>query len=129
MKTFASSYITRVSAAVVASLSPDLVQEQYRYLLEKSPLGGYCYVASEAMYYLLNGRESGYIPARLVHEGTLHYYLRHRKTGAVIDLTASQFDTAVPYDQGRGCCYRQSKPSKRAAVVIERAQRLLSEEA
>ncbi|MBX9666071.1 MAG: hypothetical protein K2X93_00575 [Candidatus Obscuribacterales bacterium] len=122
-----------VAAAIVASLTPDLVLPEFRFLQEKSPLGGHCYAATEAMYYMLGGRDSGYMPASVMHEGTKHYFLKKRqeKDGKAppIDLTAGQFKTPVPYEKGRGSCYRQTKPGKRAAVLIERAEALLAKAA
>lgn len=112
--------VQKLSAAVIANLTPDLVKDEFKFLQRKSLLGGHCYVASEAMYYLLGARNSEYMPASIVHEGVKHYYLKHRVTGAALDLTAAQFATPVPYEKGRGMAYRQSKASKRAAIVIER---------
>ncbi len=114
--------IERLGAAVLASLSPELVLPQFRKLQENHPLGGHCYVASEAIYYLLGGRESGYMPASVTHEGVKHFYLKHRETGSTLDLTSGQFRTPPDYKQGRGSAYRQSEPSKRAAIVIARVR-------
>jgi hypothetical protein len=113
-----------LAAAVIASLSPELVLPQFRKLQENHPLGGHCYVASEAIYYLLGGRKSGYMPASITHEGVKHFYLKHRETGSTLDLTGGQFRTPPDYKQGRGSAYRQSQPSKRAAIVIARVREL-----
>jgi hypothetical protein len=55
----------------------------------------------------------------LEHEGAQHWWIEDER-GNVIDLTAEQFATPVPYDQGRGRGFLTRDPSKRAQVVIDR---------
>lgn len=121
-KSAAAAQVKKLGASVIASLTPELVKKEFLFLQKKHRLGGHCYVATEAMYYLLGGKSSGYMPASLVHEGVKHYYLKHRETGEVLDLTALQFRTPIPYASGRGSVYRQSKPSKRTAILLERVK-------
>ncbi len=125
-KNTATAQVKKLGAAVIASLTPELVKEEFQFLQKKHRLGGHCYVATEAMYYLLGGKNSGYMPASIVHEGVKHYYLKHRETGEVIDLTAAQFRTAIAYQKGRGSVYRQFKPSKRTATLLARVNNRLS---
>jgi hypothetical protein len=106
-----------VEQAIRASLTPELLKPEYRG--SDRPYAGHCYVASEA-YWHLRGRSHGYIPHRIKHEGSTHWYLMRRNTGEVIDLTAEQFETSVPYSEGVGCGFLTSKPSKRAQTVIDR---------
>jgi len=54
------------------------------------------------------------------HEGEPHWFLREITTGKVIDPTASQFNTPVPYDLCIGKGFLTKKPSKRAQIVIDR---------
>lgn len=84
-----------------------------------NPLAGHCYVASEALYHALGGPASGLTPEHIQHEGASHWYLR-QANGPVIDITAAQFQTPVPYHQGRGKGFLTSQPSKRAQVVLSR---------
>jgi hypothetical protein len=77
-------------------------------------------VASEAFYHLVGGKAAGYKPMTVKHEGTTHWYLLG--PDGVVDLTAEQFDTPVPYDQGRGRGFLTRKPSKRAQILMERAE-------
>jgi hypothetical protein len=88
-----------------------------------NPLAGHCYVASEAVWHMSGGTESGLTPQVIRHEGATHWYLR-RSDGEIIDPTASQFQTPVPYEQGRGCGFLTKAPSKRAQVVINRVKGL-----
>jgi hypothetical protein len=81
--------------------------------------GAHCYVASEVIYHFLGGRSAGLTPMNIKHEGVQHWFLLCGK-GMVIDVTADQFDTPVPYDQARGRGFLTKKPSKRAQILLER---------
>jgi len=107
-------------AATTESLDNSLRKPQYR--SSPNPLAGHCYVASEALWHMMGGHESGWVPQNVKHEGDQHWYLRHSKTGQILDPTASQFRTPVPYHQGRGRGFLTKQPSKRAQEVINRVQ-------
>lgn len=100
-----------IVANVKAVLTDDLLKPGY------GPKA-HCYVASEAIYHLMGGRESGLTPMTIRHEGGVHWYLR--MDGEYLDATADQFETPVPYDQGTGRGFLTRQPSKRAAEVIRR---------
>jgi ADP-ribose pyrophosphatase YjhB (NUDIX family) len=104
--------------AVQTSLSDDLRKPQYRG--HENCLAGHCYVASEALYHLLGGAESGWVPQNIQHEGGPHWYLKHKISGTILDPTASQFKTKVPYENGRGKGFLTKQPSKRTQVVLDR---------
>jgi hypothetical protein len=91
---------------------------------DPNPLAGHCYVASEALYYLLGGKQAGWVPQSVRHEGSPHWYLYNRELDLVVDPTASQFRTPVPIDQARGRGFLTAQPSRRAAEVIRRVQAL-----
>ena len=85
---------------------------------------GNCYVTSEAVYHLTGGSEGPWRPAtvRVPGHKDVHWYLLHRTTGQVLDLTAAQFidSPAKPiYDHGRGRGFLTRKPSKRAQILIQ----------
>lgn len=42
----------------------------------------------------------------------------------MIDITADQFETPIPYDEGIGCGFLTAKPSRRAKEIIRRVERL-----
>lgn len=103
------------------SLTDELLKKQFR---RNRPLAGHCYVASETAYYLF-ARKLGYKPYFIKHEGQPHWFL---KSGTkVIDITASQFYTKVPYELGRCIGFLTKRPSKRAQIVIKRVRKLCNE--
>lgn len=85
-----------------------------------NPMTGHCYVASEALYHALGGKEAGWTPHNITHEGSPHWFLKH-KDGAIIDPTADQFKTPVPYAKAKGKGFLTKQPSKRAKEVLRRA--------
>jgi len=87
----------------------------------KNKFAGHCYVASEAWYHLKGGKAAGLKPVALRHEGASHWWIRH-SDGVDVDLTVEQFNTPVPYEQGRGCGFLTRRPSQRAQILIDRVQ-------
>jgi hypothetical protein len=114
-----------VARAVRASLTPDLLKPVFAGGAE--PLAGHCYVASEAYFHLVGGAAAGWTPVAVQHEGGPHWWLRG-PGGRIVDLTAEQFRTPVPYGLGRGKGFLTSQPSRRAAIVMGRARTLLAGE-
>lgn len=55
------------------------------------------------------------------HEGKPHWFLKD-KDGTIIDLTAAQFKSTVPYHKAIGKGFLTNKPSKRAQIVIQRVK-------
>lgn len=110
--------IDRVVEKVKSHLTDDLRQPQYRG--KENCLAGHCYVASEAVYHMLGGQRAGWVPQSVQHEGGPHWYLKHKFSGYIIDPTASQFDTPVPYEKGVGRGFLTRQPSKRTQVVLDR---------
>lgn len=102
-------------ARIQGNLTPDLLKPEYRG--HSHPHYGHCYVASEVWWHL-EGRERGYVPQVIRHEGGTHWYLR--RGDHVVDLTAAQFDAPVPYERGRACGFLTRHPSKRAQKLISR---------
>ncbi len=109
-----------VVAAVQSCLTDDLRRPVYRG--HENPLRGHCAVASEAVYFILGGKSAGWTPATIKIDNDTHWFLRHRKTGQVVDPTAGQFACEVEYGRGRGRGFptpgTPQPPSKRAAQVI-----------
>ncbi len=108
---------------IVDSLSNDLLDKKYRKIRERqpwlSPTFGHCYVASEAAYYLLGGKEEGWKPCYVRHLGYPHWFLKH-KSGTILDLTAAQFKSPVNYEKARGTGFLTKEPSKRARSLIKK---------
>ena len=84
------------------------------------PVAGHCYVASEALYHLLGGAAAGFTVHFIRHEGAPHWFLRD-PAGQVLDLTAAQFDTPVPYHQAKRKGFLTKRPSARAGDLAQRA--------
>jgi hypothetical protein len=114
----------RVIRAVQTCLTDELRRQRYRG--HPNPLRGHCAVATEAVYFLLGGRKAGWAPTTLrVSKDEVHWFLRHRKTGEVVDPTAGQFVCELEYERGRGRGLptpkrgaKEQPPSRRAAAVI-----------
>lgn len=98
---------------------------------------GNCYVVCEALYHLLGGKDAGYVPYRLRHEGDTHWYLVKTvyatapaglplrgvwevEKRVIIDPTKSQFKIPPDYSKGVGCGFLTKGPSKRARELMER---------
>lgn len=109
--------IDALGRRIRAALTPDLLKPEYR--ANPRPYAGHCYVASEAYFHLAGGKQAGLKAKGCVHEGAQHWWLEDQ-AGRVIDLTAEQFATPVPYDQGRGRGFLTREPSRRAQTVIAR---------
>lgn len=108
---------------IINNLSDDLLSKQYVQLRQSNPelpnCFGHCYVASEAAYYLLGGREDGWQPCYVKHLGASHWYLKHT-SGGILDLTSEQFQSPVAYERGGGKGFLTQKPSKRAKLLLQR---------
>lgn len=107
------------------------------YKLKSHGRRGNCYVAVEALYHLMGGKASAWVPMRVRHEGDVHWFLgwkvyaaehpmdRQRRytepiAAVVIDPTAKQFKTPVPYHLGRPAGFLTKEPSKRARALMEK---------
>jgi hypothetical protein len=92
---------------------------------QQTRVQGPCYPASEAIYHAMGGKSAGLTPMRIVHEGVPHWYLRWQPLGPkhpeetyYIDPTSTQFETPVPYAEGRGMGFQTREPSKRARRLM-----------
>lgn len=103
-------------------LTDDLLKPQYRDKVDRKPTSGHCYAASEAIYHMMGGRESGWTPMQVRHEGESHWFLKHQD-GTIIDPTADQFDTPIPYGKAVGRGFLTKQPSSRAQTIIDRVQK------
>lgn len=106
---------------VRACLTDDLRKKEYRG--SPNPVTGHCYVANEALLFLLKaGGVKGWGPMFVKHEGVPHWFLRH-ESGVVLDPTSDQFKKPVPYRKAVGKGFLTKNPSKRARTLIERYQK------
>jgi hypothetical protein len=108
---------------IQAALTPELLHAEWS--RNPKPFAGHCYVASEALYHLAGGKQVGLVPASIRHEGSAHWFLREC-IGGVLDVTAMQFDSPVPYVQGVGRGFLTKGPSRRARIVMDRVRRSIT---
>ena len=83
---------------------------------------GFCYIATEALFHMLGGKDNGYKPVCGKLLGGTHWWLIN-KSGIILDPTQDQL-WCIPeqmYDTGCGCGFQNGyeKPSKRATKLIE----------
>lgn len=77
---------------------------------------GRCYIASEAAQHMLGRRD--WKSCTIRHEGVVHWYLQHRTTEAILDLTVGQFKTIPDYTKGRGRGFLTREPSKKTQALM-----------
>ncbi len=114
----------QLTLLVRASLTPDLLKPEYREGNRTNPSYGHCYVATEALYHLLqqHGVSGGWSPVRARDSsGVVHWWLES-SDGWIEDPTEDQYpdDDSAPHDHGRRGGFLTKRPSKRAQVVIDR---------
>ena len=64
-------------------------------------LGQPSYVSAEALFHLINGQVTGWLPHTVRYQGQQHWFLRHQATGIVLDPTAQAPDQLPDYDHSR----------------------------
>jgi hypothetical protein len=111
-------------------LTPDLLKGRWKQNFN-NPLTGHCYIATEALYWILGGNNSDFKPYVLTHkvfpegldEGETHWFLKNNKTGEILDPTANQFENIkILYNKGisNGMMNYPKNGSKRAKEIIKR---------
>lgn len=108
--------INRIVESVKSHLTGDVSVPMHRG--KESCLAGECYIAIEAIYHMLGGAHSGWTPHTVQHDGGPHWFLKHRHSGAIIDPTASQFETEIPHTLGVPRVLATLHPSKRAEILV-----------
>lgn len=85
----------------------------------RSTRRGNCYVAAEALYHVLGGRESRWMVMRMPLGREQHWYLKHRYWGTILDPSRLQFLREPDYSKGIRTGFLTRKPSKRAMALME----------
>lgn len=115
-----AEYISQIQGV----LSPDLLKSQYRAQNAGNPMFGHCYVAAEALYWLMGGPQSGLVPRHgRDPSGIVHWWLVRKSDGEILDPTAGQYtsqDLLPPYSRGLGGGFLTREPSARSREVIRR---------
>ena len=101
------------------SLSDDLLKKEYR-KSQKNFLWGHCYIATEALYYLLGEDNVNYTPSTIKVDGITHWFLKNKNTGEIIDPTKDQFDYPLNYDKSVNRFFLTTTPSKRTLILLNR---------
>jgi len=105
------------------SLTNDLRDNKYNGNLwiagRNNNMAGHCYVASEVFYHLMGGKKKGWKPMFIEHEGEPHWFIKSEDDD-IVDVTADQFETKVPYKKAIGKGFLTKEPSRRAQILIER---------
>lgn len=78
---------------------------------------GNCYTTCEALYHLLGGKDAGWKPINMRHEGDSHWFLKH-KSGLILDPTTWQFEHEPDHSQAVGRGFQTKNPSERAVRMI-----------
>ncbi len=113
------------------NLTPDLLKGMWKNDNPETSSTGHCYVATEALYWILGGPKSGYTPYVLSHKtwphgldkGETHWFLKHKISGKILDVTKDQFlGIKVEYDKGipNGMMNYPVGGSKRAKILMNR---------
>jgi hypothetical protein len=92
-------------------IDPALIEKVHEALPED--VTGWCYAASETLYYLAGGKEAGLKPCQGQVGDTSHWWLQD-EDGTIYDLTAAQFDFVWPYEEGTG---RGFMPKRKQATT------------
>lgn len=118
-----------IALAVQRALGVEDLTPAYRRQHEAGcdAMTGHCFVATNAFWHATGGPQGKYQPRQVRVEGESHWFLVDDR-GHVVDLTASQFSTPVPYAQGRRVGMRarpggDARPTERAQAVLDRIAR------
>lgn len=84
-----------------------------------NPMHGHCYLAAQTCFHLFGGKDAGWKPHFVNHNGARHWFLKHA-TGLIVDPTADQFDEPVDYAAGVGKGFLTAEPDKRTMAVLDR---------
>lgn len=85
----------------------------------RSTRRGNCYVATEALYHILGGRESHWMVMRLPTRDDQHWFLKHRAWGTILDPSRLQFLQEPDYSKAKRAAFLTRRPSKRAMKLME----------
>lgn len=113
--------INELIVIIVKNLNDDLLKKKYRGIKNRNIYSGHCYVATEALYYLINDDErKNYIPSTIKINDITHWFLINKKTNEIIDITKKQFDFELDYSKSRNRFFLTNRPSKRTLILINR---------
>lgn len=102
-------------------LTDDLLRAPYKKMPNRKKLTGFCYVASETVWYQLTEHQRELLqPHYMRVNGMIHWLLKSKQLNIVVDPTAGQYDEPLNYDNAIKCAFLTKKPSKRTAILLKR---------
>lgn len=134
-----AALLDALRARLQSGFTPELLHKDYREQWSpENPAFGFCSVASEAAWFMLGGRNAGWVAwsARDTDQST-HWWLRH-ESGVIFDPTSEQYTSIgrkPPYARGisgqaggfmgiredlNTAWPGQRRPSARARALMER---------
>ena len=116
-------------ARIQVVLTPELLKPRYRAENAENPMFGHCYVATEALFYLLEDRENYCACRGRDDRGIVHWWLVNKATNEIHDVTADQYlsqGLVPPYDRGKRGGFLTKETSKRCRIVLLRIQKISS---
>lgn len=108
------------------NLTDDLLKPKYRKMKRSVQSEGHCYVATEALYYLADGKKNDLMPCVLRVDGDTHWFLMQNNGSSttIYDPTYDQFGDNPPnYLGAKRCHFLTKKPSKRASILINKVKK------
>lgn len=108
-------------------LTTDLLKPEWR--KQQHPLEGFCYVASEVLFYALGPEDWQPMSGTYDRNGkeAQHWWLVHKTTNRILDATSDQFwndeQLRMLYEEGKPRAFLTKKPSRRARILIDRILR------
>lgn len=106
---------------IIENLDDSLLKPKYRKDKNRNKYTGHCYVATEALYHLLDSEEKiNYTPSILKINNDTHWFLKNKKTGVIIDITKYQFNFELDYSNSRNAAFLTKSPSKRTLTLLNK---------
>ncbi len=112
-----------IELKIQKALSFDLLSNKQKKMLNKNDhfTTGHCYIAAEAAYHFLGGKNKGWKPMciSMPEINNTHWFIKN-KSGDICDPTKEQFDGNPPYNRAKGSGFLTISPSKRAMIILKR---------
>ena len=104
---------------IINNLDDSFLKKRYLNIPNKNKYTGHCYIATEALYYLLPDNErKKYKPAILKVNGDTHWFLYNSQDNIILDPTKNQFNFELDYTKMKNHAFLTTKPSKRTLRLI-----------
>jgi len=119
--------ILEYSKIIKSILTPEFLSKKYKEENEKNPMYGHCYHTTQAMYYLLDHKDTLEAYTAIDYKGEQHWWLKDKNNGLIIDITADQYfniNKKPPYDKGKARQWYgwKNRPHKRTFKLIMKIQ-------